>query len=412
MKYSTGNQPVRTEWRAGPLANWLDSFAHWLSAQGYRPETMQYKLRLASSFSRWLQQEAIIPANLAPAHSAQYLQYRWRKLKPNGSDKCTLRQLAGFLQQEGVISFDQPPAEPLTDAELCVQAYEHHLRDTKGLAEATITKHVWHARSFLTHRFASGPAVLSGLRAEDVVRFVQHEAQRLHPKSAKYLTTVLRSFLRYACLLGETGPELVDAVPVVANWSMLNIPRGIGADQTDELLASINRSTATGRRNYAIVLLLARLGLRASEVRFLELDDIDWIHGTLRAKVKGGRRRLFPLSRELGEAIADYLQHGRPSCASRRLFLRARPPIQGLQGQTTIPSIVRRAIKRAGVVAPTFGAHQFRHGLAAEMLKNGSSLAQVGDVLGHAHPDTTRIYAKVDLDALRTLALPWPGGVQ
>ena len=412
MEYFTDNQPVRSEWRVGILASWLDSFASWLSVQGYPLKTIQRKLRLTSSFSRWLKQEAIVLANLDPTHSAQYLQYRWRKLKPQPGEKHTLGQLTQFLQQKGVISFDRPPAEPLTDAELYVQSYAHHLRCIQGLKPKTVAGYAQHVRSFLKHRFASGPVALSCLCAEDVVRFVQHAVQGLRPNSAKYITAVLRSFLRYACHLGETGPELVDAVPAVASWSMPGIPRGIGADQVDRLLSSISRSTATGRRDYALLLLLARLGLRASEIRFLELDDIDWINGTLRVKAKGNRRRNFPLSPELGEAIADYLQHGRPSCASRRVFLRAKSPIQGFQGQTTIGSIVRRAIQRAGVVTPTFSTHQFRHGLATDMLQSGSTLQQIGDVLGHSHPDTTRIYAKVDLDALRSLALPWPGDVQ
>ncbi len=152
--------------------------------------------------------------------------------------------------------------------------------------------------------------------------------------------------------------------------------------------------------------------MRASEIRFLELDDIDWANGTLRPWTKGGKRNTFPLSREVGEAIADYLRHGRPQCRSRRVFLRVRAPIEGFQGSSGISCIIRRAIERAGVIAPTSGTHQFRHGLATGMLQGGSSLREIGDVLGHCHPDTTRIYAKVDLEALRSLALPWPGGVR
>ena len=160
------------------------------------------------------------------------------------------------------------------------------------------------------------------------------------------------------------------------------------------------------------MLLLARLGLRSSEVAFLELDDIDWRAATLNVRTKGGRRNDFPLSREVGEAIAHYLRHGRPSSHSRRVFLRVKAPICGFRGPCAIGSVIRHALERAGIDAPTRGAHQFRHGLSTEMMRQGASLSEIGDVLGHRHPDTTRIYARVNLEALRPLALPWPGGAR
>jgi site-specific recombinase XerD len=167
-----------------------------------------------------------------------------------------------------------------------------------------------------------------------------------------------------------------------------------------------------GRRDYAILLLLARLGLRSSEVAFLELDDIDWNVGQLSVRGKSGRRSELPLPPEVGKAIAAYLRRGRPDSASRRVFLRAKAPVRGFQGASGVGSIVRHSLKRAGVNAPTHGAHQFRHGLATEMLRQGASLSEIGELLGHRHPQTTKIYAKVDINALRTLALPWPGGAR
>jgi site-specific recombinase XerD len=206
--------------------------------------------------------------------------------------------------------------------------------------------------------------------------------------------------------------DLAAAVPVVANWSMTSLPRAIAADQVRQLLASINRRTEIGRRDYAILLLLARLGLRSGEVAFLELDDIDWNIGQLSVRGKGGQRTELPLSAEVGRAIAAYLRRGRPASASRRVFLRAKAPIRGFRDASGVGSIVRHSLKRAGINAPTQGAHQFRHGLATEMLRQGASLSEIGDVLGHRHPQTTLIYTKVDLSALRTLALPWPGGAR
>lgn len=412
MSNTTSNQLVRPQWRDGPLAGWLDAFADWVSAQGYARLTVRCKIRLAACFSHWLKQGAIELADINPDHPAQYLQHRARRLRPRQGDRATLRQLTDFLQQQGLLSCEEPPLGPMTDAERCAQAYELYLRQMCGLARATITSYLPFVRSLLQHRFAAGPVALSALSADDVVRFVQRRAKDFHPKRAKVMASALRSFLRYACYRGETRPELIAAVPVVAAWRMPQIPRGIAADQVTALLASIDRSSALGRRDYAILTLLARLGLRASEIQLLKLEDIHWGSGTLRPWTKGGKRTTLPLSQEVGEAIADYLLHGRPPCQSRHVFLRVKAPIGGFRGSSGISCVVSRAIQRAGVVAPTHGAHQFRHGLAADMLHNGSSLAEISDVLGHVNPDTTRIYTKVDLEALRALALPWPGGVQ
>jgi integrase/recombinase XerD len=193
---------------------------------------------------------------------------------------------------------------------------------------------------------------------------------------------------------------------------MPSVPRAIASDQVRRLLAHIDRSTVIGRRDYAVLLLLARLGLRSSEVASLELENIDWKRGLLSVHGKGGRPNQLPMPTDVGTAIAAYLRRGRPRSVSRRVFLRVRAPIRGFHSTGGIGTIVRRAILGAGIDAPTYGAHQFRHGLATEMLRHGASLAEIGQLLGHRSPETTKIYTKVDLDALRTLALPWPVGVR
>jgi site-specific recombinase XerD len=286
------------------------------------------------------------------------------------------------------------------------------LRDERGLARATVVNYVPFVRSFLNGRFGNGRITLSRLTAGDVVRFVQHQAPRLHLKRAKLLTSTLRSFLYYVRYRGAITLDLAAAVPTVANWSMTSIPRAIPADHVRQLLGGIRRDTAIGRRDYAILLLLARLGLRSSEVVFLELDDIDWKAGCLSVHGKSGWRAELPLPSDVGEAIVAYLQHGRPRSISRRVFLRGKAPIRGFLGPSAIGSLVRHALERAGIDAPTKGAHQFRHALATQMLRHGASLTQIGELLGHRSPETTKIYTKVDVDALRTLALPWPGGVR
>lgn len=396
----------------GPLAGYIGSFAESLDVQGYTQDSIHRQVLLAACFSRWLKQKGVGVRSVRSNHPVLYLRYRARHVRPCRGDAAALRHLIDVLRREGVIPDEKISARRLTSVERYAEAYEQYLLEVRALAHPTIVNYVPFIRGFLDGRFGHGRVALSRLCAGDVVRFVQRQAPYLHLKRAKLMTSALRSFLRYARYLGEVTLDLAAAVPIVANWSMTSIPRAISADHVRRLLASIDRHTALGRRDYAVLLLLARLGLRASEVVFLELDDIDWKTGRLAVRSKGARRLELPLPAEVGKAIVAYLRHGRPLSTSRRVFLRAKAPIRGFQGASGVGSIVRHSLKRAGINAPTTGAHQFRHGLATEMLRQGASLGEIGELLGHRHPQTTMIYSKVDLKALRTLALPWPGGVR
>jgi integrase/recombinase XerD len=412
VKYTIHDQVTLSQAPEGPLAAHLVSFANAICAQGYSAQYMKQQVRIAACFSRWLKQTGVSVKDICYDHAIRYLRYRARHVQPYLGDRPTLRHLIDFLRSEGVIPVEKTATRRVPPAEICAQAYAEYLRDAQALAVATVINYVPFVRDFLHHCFGDGKVNLSRLRAADVVSFVQFRAPRLHLRRAKLMTTALRSFLRYARYRGDVTLDLAAAVPVVANWSMQSIPRAISAEQTRQLLASIDRRTAVGRRNYAILLLLARLGLRACEVAFLELDDIDWRSGQLSVRGKGGQRNELPLPADVGKAIATYLQHGRPHSNSRRVFLRVEAPITGFRGSTGIITLVRRSLQRAGIDAPTMGAHQFRHGLATQMLSHGASLSEIGEVLGHHHPQTTKMYATVDIKALRTLALPWPGGVR
>jgi len=413
MKYIIDNRINLSRAPEGPLVTYIEPFARSLREQGYVLDSIHQQVDLAACFSEWLKQREVALRGITSDHPQRYLRYRARRVRPGRGDPAALRHLLDFLRGERVIPTERKgSAHSLSPAECCAHAYEQHLREARGLARATIVNYIPFIRSFLKDRFGGRPATLSQLCARDVVAFVRHQAAHLHPKRAKLLTSALRSFLQYARYRGEVKLDLAAAVPIVPNWSMSSIPRAIEPDQVRELLASIDRNTAMGRRDYAILLLLARLGLRSSEVAFLELDEIDWKAGQLSVRGKSGQRSDLPLSTEVGKAIAAYLQHGRPRCSSRRVFLRVKAPVCGFQGACGIGSIVRHRLLRAGVQAPTYGAHQFRHGLATEMLRQGASLGEIGELLGHHNPETTKIYTKVDLEALRTLALPWPGGVR
>jgi integrase/recombinase XerD len=396
----------------GPLSSQIAPFAVWAREQGYALRSRCQQVRLAAGFSRWLGEQAVSVGDLSAEHVSQYLALHAGPSQLRRGDAAILRRLVEFLRREGVAATEKAAPCRLTPVEQEIERFTTYLRSERALSEATVANYVPFVCSFLRDRFGNGQLRLSELSGADVVRFVQRQAPRLHRKRAKLLTTALRSFLHFLRYCGEIHSDLAVAVPCVADWSMGSIPRAIAPDAVRRLLGSLDRSTPLGLRNYAVLLLLARLGLRAAEVAFLELDDIDWAAGQLSVRAKGGERTALPLSVEVGEAIAAYLQHGRPPSSSRRVFLRLRAPIRGFLEPTAIAGIVRLTLARAQVTAPSKGAHQFRHALAVQMLNSGASLAEIGELLRHRSPQTTTIYAKVDLGALRPLALPWPGGAR
>jgi site-specific recombinase XerD len=278
------------------------------------------------------------------------------------------------------------------------------------LSTATLQNYVPFIDQFLSDRFRSKTLNLSTLRAADVTGFVQRHAHRFSPGRAKLLVTALRSFFRYLRHRGEISLDLAACVPTVPNWSRSTLPKFLPPGTVQRVLSRCDRQAPLGRRNYAILLLLARLGLRAGEVVALNLEDIDWEAGQMTVHGKGGRSIQMPLPTDVGEAVAAYLRNGRPRCSSRRVFIRAKAPLGGFASSVAISFIVMRALQSAGVESARKGAHLFRHTLACDLLRQGCSLDEIGELLRHQSPNTTAIYAKVDLTALHSLALPWPGG--
>jgi len=412
MKFIIDDEVVLSHPPEGPLAMHITVFAKWVSEQGYARRSRYRQVLLAACFSRWLGQQGVSVRRVSSEHQSRYLRSRARHVQIHCGDAAALRQFTDFLRRQGVVPTDKIPPRRLIPAEQIVHTFKRYLRNERMLKEATVVNYVPSVRGFLADRFGDGPVMLSRLRGADVMRFVRRQAPRLHLKRAKLLTVALRSFLHYARYRGDIALDLASAVPTVASWSMTSIPRAIPADAARQLLASINRRTAMGRRDYAILLLLARLGLRADEVVRLELEDIDWNVGSLSIQGKGDQRSVLPLPADVGSAIAAYLRRARPRSNCRRVFLRTKAPIRGFLGQRAVGSLVRNTLAHAGIKAPSQGAHQFRHALATEMLRHGASLTEIGEVLRHRSPQTTMIYTKVDLESLRALALPWPGGVR
>jgi site-specific recombinase XerD len=287
--------------------------------------------------------------------------------------------------------------------------YAAYLEQDRGLSKRTIESYVFRVKRFLTDRLSTRSMKLDGINAAGVVDYVRREAARLEsPRSAQGAANSLRSFLRYARYRDAIKVDLACVVPSAASWSMSSIPKAISPDHARRVLSSCDRRTSVGRRDYAILLLLARLGLRAGEIVNLKLDDIDWASGTMSVCGKQRRDSTFPMVPEIGAAIAAYLKNGRPRCANRHVFLCAQAPVRSFKNHLAVCAVVKYALARAGIDSPRKGAHQFRHALATAMLRKGSSLSEIGEVLRHRDPDTTKIYAKVDLRSLRKLAPPWP----
>jgi site-specific recombinase XerD len=399
---------------AGPLAGHLGAFVGSLIDQQFTASVIYVKAQHALAFDRWLAKRGAMPADLGDAHIERYQRRRRRRhqrilAETRRRERNHITQLLQFLGDRGAC----PAARiEITAADDLAARYERHLQAQQGLAATTIKRYRTIARRFLHGRFGCGAVDLRTLGAGDMIAFMQRRAKCLQPPALKCVATAMRSFLRYAQYRGDVSTALAAAVPTVAAWTTTPaVPKAISPEHAQRAINSCDLNRAVGLRDRAVLLLLARLGLRGHEVIALQLDDCDWDSGHLRVRSKNRREQLLPMPADVGAAIAAYLQQGRPTSADRHLFLLSRAPIRELR-QGAVGTIVRYALQRAQVDAPHRGSHQFRHALAVRMLQGGASLREIGEVLRHQSPQSASIYARVDIDALRSLAMPWPGGAQ
>ena len=394
----------------GPLGVHIDAFAAWLQEQGYAQFTIHYFVRLVADLSRWLTLHGFGLNELQPGSIEAFIQVRGVNGCLRPGDAVMLKRLLGFLQTIGAIDPPPPPTLEETAIDSLCADYAAYLHEERGLTNATVKNYLPPVQRFLFQRFGTGPLCLEELNPDSISTFILEQAQQLTPKRVQLVVTALRSFLRFLFVDSAITTNLSHCVPKVPSWHMPGLPRALTPEQIEQVLSHCDRSTAVGKRNYAILMLLARLGLRAGEVVALHLEDLHWSIGEIVIHGKGASCDSLPLTRELGEAIADYLEQGRPQCTSRDLFLRSKAPLRGFASSVAISSLVKRALERAGLDPPSKGAHLFRHGLACSMLLHGATLEQIGTILRHRHPNTTALYAKVDMPRLRNLAAPWPGG--
>jgi site-specific recombinase XerD len=392
----------------GPLAPHLQAYAQRLHDDGYATQSGQLQLRMLAHFSQWLERQRITAPAVTSSTLERYVRSRRKAGKLRRGDPAALSRLLRILR----CSHAEPPSAPLTATQVVLRQFQYYLRQERSLAEPTITHYTPIVAAFLAECFPTGAPDLQQISANDIAGFVRHQAERITTKHASTVVTALRSFLRYLLHRGAIATNLAACVPTIATWKLSTVPKFLPAAQIQRIVDACDRGTPVGKRNYAILLLLARLGLRAGEVVALTLDDIDWEAGLITVRGKGKRVAQMPVPVDVGAALTDYLRHARPACACRRVFIRAKAPLNGFANSIAICSLVDRALETAGVESACRGAHLFRHSLATQMLTQGASLPEIGDVLRHRHPDTTAIYAKVDLAALRAIALSWPGGNQ
>lgn len=386
----------------GPLGPYAMEFYDWLLESGTTPLTAMAKLRWMAHLSRWMADSEVDVRELSLELATRFCDARrgagWHSwLRPR-----EVLPLLEHLRAEAVVP--APPRRvPATDEERLLAEYRDFLLRERGLTEVVVGQWERVARLFI----AEHPEVCEagcGLTAREVLEFVTREV----PRRGKKLATGLRTFLRFLHLSGRIGLPLAQAVPMVAAWRDASLPRWVEPTVVDRLLSSCDLNSPIGRRDRAILLLLARLGLRAGEVAGMKLDDLDWRAGEMVVHGKGNVHDRLPIPEEVGEALAAYLRSGRPSRPSRAVFLRTHAPLEGLS-RHAVCAVVYRACRRIGT--QPIGPHRLRHSAATAMLWAGASLPEVGQVLRHRSLNSTAIYAKVNHIALRELALPWPGGV-
>jgi integrase/recombinase XerD len=390
----------------------VDSFLARLRAEGYAERTLRKKRSVVSSFARWSVEKQLAVNDLNESHLAAFLERapgRRKKTRVNFEMAALLPFLKYLRAEAGVLP---PPlvinASPTEDIK---QRYINYLHKERGLTEYSVRVYVPFITDFLNEQVAkTGYISPEAMDARIVQQFILNRIRNRSSEYSRLLATALRSFFRFLYLREETTIDFSLSVPTVRRWRQAEVPGFLLPDEVERVLSVTDRSTPRGRRDHPILLLLARLGLRAGEIVTLELGDILWRTGEFVVRGKGQVQDHLPLLSDIGEALMLYLTKDRVACESRQVFLRMQAPHVGLAGPGAVGHIVRQSLAKAGLRAPGRGAaHIFRHSLAIRLIRNGASIPEISEVLRHRSQNSTQIYTKVDFETLREVARPWPG---
>lgn len=393
----------------GGLTPFAEGFRWDLLSQGRPPSAARHHLALMGQLSGWLSDGGLVAGDLTTARAEEFLCARRATGQRRVPTFASLAPLFAYLREQDAIPREQPLV--LSPSEQLLAQYRHHLVNDRGLAPTTVLRYERFGRRFLGSRAACmGLATgIEELGSAEINAYLLEVRSRLRLGSAKREAADLRALLRFLYLKGIVETDLGGAMPPVASWRGASLVPTLNAAAVSALLKSCDRSTVSGRRNYAILALLSRLGLRAGEVAALQVGDVDWRAGEILVRGKARRQDVLPLPAEVGEALVDYLRQGRPPTQRPELILTLYAPVRPIH-PSSITNVVYRACLRAGL--PPVGAHRLRHSLATEMLRQGGDLIEISQVLRQSDLATTSGYAKVDRAALRSVAQPWPGAVR
>ncbi len=391
-----------TRRKPGAMGPFIDDFEVRLLDLGYTPNTVRNTLKEVGQLGRWMNVKGLDASQLT---SASLLEFATAARSDGRRRIPTVRSFApllDFLASTKVLAVVDAPAP--TSVEALIIEYRRWMTHDRGLAAPTVLRYENLARRFF-HETVADSRFVEDLTGADVARFLLAETARLSLGSAKGCVAELRSLSRFLYLTGRTPLALATAVPPIAGWRETGVPVGLSPQQVQQLLDGCERTSAIGARDFAILMLVARLGLRSAEVARLELGDIDWRAGELVVRGKARRRDRLPLASDVGEALSAHLSLPRRSTTLRLVFLATKAPTRAIRPDL-VSDVCRRACERAGV--PRVGAHRLRHALATDMLAQGATLVEVSQILRHRDLATTAIYAKVDFTSLRRVAQPWP----
>lgn len=393
------------------IDSYLDSFAHSFAAAHYTAGTIKTYLRLAKKLGQLMDTAGVSPSELTPDLAVQLTQ----SSEKGSGTTIRLHNLAKQFAQH-LINIGVVVPIPLTEAQIAratlLSSYEAYLVTQRGLSPRTIYHALRFANRFLDHRFENSRLELKQLRPSDAIDFVQHLVVKKHPYRDKTVTSHLRAFFQYLFKCGVTSTDLGLSIPKVAKRSNERLPRHLSPEGVDAVLASVGSNPRHSARDYAMLLLMARLGLRAPEVISIQLEDIDWRASELLVRGKGQRYERLPMTAEIGEALSQYLSKERGKTNCREVFITHDAPHRPFKDGQILNTVLKEALLRTGQkpATPFVGSHLLRHSLAVQLVNAGSSLDEVGDVLRHRSRSSTLIYAKLDIDRLRSIAQPWPIG--
>ena len=398
--------------KQGTHGQLFELYAARLEEVGLADHGIWRSLNVVGDLLAWMASRRTKLTNLDEPVVECYLQHRGGKQTIQPGDRAALKRWLLSLRATSTIAPAALPAN--TPQEQIFTEFSDYLRSECGLAARTIVRHLPAIRRFLYEVCPAGASDLGKIRQEAVTRYIERHAQDWSPRSGKAMCWSLRAFLRYLHHTGLNPLALAGCVPSIRQWKLVSLPTYLTAAQVQKVLDGCDRASAIGRRDYAILMMLAKLGLRADEVATLTLDDVDWRAGEMLVHAKGRQRARMPIASDVGAAVVAYLRDGRPKSSCRRLFLRSLAPHIGFASGGAITMVAKTALERVGIRGYAHqGAHIFRHSLATELLRSSATLSEIGHLLRHKSHDTTRIYAKVDIEALRPLSLPWwPGDAQ